>query len=81
MYRDPWGLGFEYVYEPGEPMGRPVKVPYLRIMATEEGQTGNVFDTIHFNLTDESVLYHLRRMEARGVVAHDPKQERTWRLA
>ncbi|MFD5188584.1 terminase [Streptomyces sp. NPDC058357] len=54
IYRDPWGLGFEYVYEPGEPMGRPVKVPYLRIMATEEGQTGNVYDTIYFNLTDES---------------------------
>lgn len=56
VYRDPWGLGFEYVYEEGEPMGRPVKVPYLRIMATEEGQTGNVFDTIHFNLTDEAAL-------------------------
>ncbi|WP_241834058.1 terminase large subunit [Streptomyces sp. NTK 937] len=54
VYRDPWGFGFEYVYEPGEPMGRPVKVPYLRIMATEEGQTGNVYDTIYFNLTDES---------------------------
>lgn len=54
VYRDPRGLGFEYVYEPGEPMGRPVKVPYLRIMATEEGQTGNVYDTIYFNLTDES---------------------------
>ncbi|MDQ0958514.1 hypothetical protein QFZ66_002392 [Streptomyces sp. B4I13] len=35
-------------------MGRPVRVPYLRIMATEEGQTGNVYDTIHFNLTDEA---------------------------
>ncbi|MGV9546869.1 terminase [Streptomyces ardesiacus] len=54
VYRDPWGLGYEYVYEPGEPMGRPVKVPYLRIMATEEGQTGNVYDTIYFNLTDEA---------------------------
>ncbi|MEU4502151.1 terminase [Streptomyces sp. NPDC024089] len=54
IYRDPWGFGFEYVYEAGEPMGRPVKVPYLRIMATEEGQTGNVYDTIYFNLTDES---------------------------
>ncbi|GGX27006.1 terminase [Streptomyces chryseus] len=60
VYRDPWGLGFEYVYEAGEPMGRPVKVPYLRIMATEEGQTGNVFDTIYFNLTDEaSLLSHV----------------------
>ncbi|MFB7919215.1 terminase [Streptomyces sp. NPDC056061] len=54
VYRDPWGLGFEHVYEPGEPMGRPVKVPYVRIMATEEGQTGNVFDTMHFNCVDES---------------------------
>jgi hypothetical protein len=54
VYRDPWGLGFEYVYEAGEPMGRPVRTPNIRIMATEEGQTGNVFDTIHFNLTDEA---------------------------
>lgn len=56
VYRDPWGLGFEYVYEAGEPMGRPVTVPYLRIMATEEGQTGNVYDTIYFNLTDDASL-------------------------
>ncbi|MFI8084373.1 terminase [Kitasatospora sp. NPDC086009] len=54
VYEDPWGLGFRYVYEAGEPMGQPVRVPYLRIMATEEGQTGNVFDTIYFNLTDEA---------------------------
>ncbi|MFI9123893.1 terminase [Streptomyces bikiniensis] len=56
VYRDPWGLGFEYVYEAGEPVGRPVSVPYIRIMATEEGQTGNVYDTVHFNLTDEASL-------------------------
>ncbi|MEV4037737.1 terminase [Streptomyces umbrinus] len=54
VYEDPWGLGFRYEYAAGEPMGRPVRVPYLRIMATEEGQTGNVYDTIHFNLTDEA---------------------------
>lgn len=52
VYRDPWGLGFEYPYVAGEPMGRPVHVPYVRIMATEEGQTGNVYDAVHFNLTD-----------------------------
>lgn len=52
IYRDPWGLGFEYEYQPGEPMGRPVKVPYIRCLATEEGQTGLVYDTIHFNLTE-----------------------------
>lgn len=52
-YRDPWGLGFEYEYVAGEPMGAPVHVPYIRIMATEEGQTGNVYDSIYYNLTDE----------------------------
>jgi hypothetical protein len=52
-YEDPWGLGFSYEYEPGEPMGKHVHVPMIRIMATEEGQTGNVYDTIYFNLTDE----------------------------
>lgn len=58
VYRDPWGLGFEHVYEPGEPMGAPVKVPFIRCMATEEGQTGNVYDTIYFNLTDEDCPLH-----------------------
>lgn len=53
IYEDPWGLGFCYVYEPGEPMGRPVTAPYIRVMATEEGQTGNVYDTVYFNVTDE----------------------------
>lgn len=52
VYTDPWGLGFKYEYQPGEPMGRPVKVPYIRCLATEEGQTGLVYDTIYFNLTD-----------------------------
>lgn len=52
VYEDPWGLGFRYEYSPGEPMARPVKVPFIRCMATEEGQTGNVYDTIHFNLTE-----------------------------
>jgi hypothetical protein len=51
IYQDPWGMGFVYEYQPDEPMGRPVKVPFIRCMATEETQTGNVYDTIHFNLT------------------------------
>lgn len=50
-YEDPWGLGFSYTYVKGEPMGRPVRVPYVRCMATEETQTGNVYDSIYFNLT------------------------------
>lgn len=52
VYRDPWGLGFEFVYDEGDPMGRHVRVPFVRCMATEEGQTGNVYDTIHLNLTE-----------------------------
>lgn len=51
VYQDTWGLGFSYEYEPGEPMGRSVQAPFIRCMATEEQQSGNVYDTIHFNLT------------------------------
>jgi hypothetical protein len=54
IYEDPWGLGFRFEYAAGDPMGRPVKVPFIRIMATEEGQTGNVYDSIYYNLTDEA---------------------------
>lgn len=53
VYEDPWGLGFRYVYERDEPMAKHVHVPIIRIMATEEGQTGNVYDTIFYNLTDD----------------------------
>jgi hypothetical protein len=53
VYEDPWGLGFSYEYEPGEPMGKPVHVPMIRSMATEETQTSNVYDTLFFNLTDD----------------------------
>lgn len=52
VYRDPWGLGFEYEYAKGEPMGRPVTAPYIRCMATEEGQADNVYDTVYYNLTE-----------------------------
>lgn len=45
-------LGQTYVYEPGEPMGRSVVDPMVRIMATEEGQTGNTYDTVYVNLTE-----------------------------
>lgn len=54
VYRDPWGLGFTYVYSPGEPMGKPVKSPTIRILATEVDQaSSNVFATIHYNLTGD----------------------------
>src|SRR5690606_8509577 len=47
-------LGQVYTYRPGEAMGKSVTVPYIRIMAAEEGQTGNVYDTVYYNLTDEA---------------------------
>lgn len=52
-------LGHVYTYAPGEPMGRAVKTPFVRIMATEETQTGNVYDTIYFNL-DSGPLSELK---------------------
>lgn len=42
---------FTYVYSKGEPMGKGVATPFIRIMATEESQTGNVYDVIYHNLT------------------------------
>lgn len=46
-------MGFEYTYSPGEPMGRHVRAPFIRCFATEEGQVGNVFATIYYNLTQD----------------------------
>jgi hypothetical protein len=67
VYTDPFGLGFSYTYDAGEPMGRPVKVPYIRCMATEEGQTGNVYDTIHFNLTEAPLSQAMGRKDDAGL--------------
>lgn len=44
--------GFAYRYAAGEPMGRPVSVPYIRCLATEETQVGNVYDAVYFNLAN-----------------------------
>lgn len=67
IYRDPWGMGFEYEFQPGEPLGRPVKVPFIRCMATEESQTGLVYDTIHFNLTEGPLQYTLASKQDAGL--------------
>lgn len=47
-------LDFRYEYRPGQPMGRRVVYPFLRILSTEETQVGNVYDSIYFNLSDEN---------------------------
>lgn len=44
--------GETYHYEPGEPVGREIVYPYIRCLATEEGQAGNTYDQIHFNLVE-----------------------------
>jgi hypothetical protein len=45
-----WG----YEYEPGEPVGKPPTYPFIRCLATEEGQAGNTYDNVHFMLQDAS---------------------------
>lgn len=37
------GCGWEYVYEPGEPMGRPWPSAMIQLLATAEDQVANVF--------------------------------------
>lgn len=43
---------FVHEYEPGEPMGRPVTYPFIRCLATEEGQSGNTYDNVLYNLEE-----------------------------
>lgn len=38
----PWG----YEYAAGEPVGGPVTYPFIRLLATEEGQTGNTYKAV-----------------------------------
>jgi hypothetical protein len=41
-----WG----YQYDEGEPVGKPVTSPFIRCMATEEGQSGNTYDNVTYML-------------------------------
>lgn len=67
-------LGHTYTYSKGEPMGRPVKTPYVRIMATEEDQTGNVYGVVRYNL-DEGILAQLK---AYGMMVGNTKVSLPW---
>ncbi|MCC6238123.1 MAG: Terminase [Dehalococcoidia bacterium] len=60
-------MDFRYTYEPGEPLGRSVTYPFLRCMATEEGQTGNVYDAIYFNLTEGPLTEAFTRKDDVGL--------------
>lgn len=43
---------FTYTYQSGEPMGRPIVHPVIRCLATEEGQAGNTYDNVYYNLSE-----------------------------
>lgn len=40
------GCGWEYPYEPGEPMGMPWPTPLIQITAFSEEQTDNIYDAL-----------------------------------
>lgn len=62
-------LGHTYTYEKGEAMGKGVTYPFVRIMATEDGQTGNTYDMVYNNLEDgplsELKAYGMRVNQAK----------------
>jgi hypothetical protein len=47
-------------------MGQHVRTPYIRCMATEEGQTGNVYDSVYFNLTEGLLSEAMPRRDVRA---------------
>jgi hypothetical protein len=46
-----WG----YEYAEGEPVGKPVRSPFIRCLATEEDQAGNTYDNVVVMLTQGKV--------------------------
>ena len=58
--------GFVYTYQAGEPIGKPVTAPVIRCLATEEGQAGNTYDNVYFNLSEGPLANGLPR-DAAGL--------------
>jgi phage terminase large subunit-like protein len=58
--------GKTYQYQVGEPVGTEVITPVIRCLATEEGQAGNTYDNVHFNLTEGPLAEGLPR-DAAGL--------------
>jgi hypothetical protein len=52
-------LGETYTYQRDEPMGHYQRYPFVRVLATEEHQTGQVYDTIKHNF-DSGPLSELK---------------------
>lgn len=55
-----WG----YTYAKGEPIGRPVRAPLVRILATEEGQTGNTYQVVTSMLQSGDIAERVPRIDA-----------------
>jgi len=58
--------GLLYAYSKGEPVGVHVTAPVIRCLATEEGQAGNTYDNVHYNLTEGPLSEGLPR-DAAGL--------------
>lgn len=73
---------FKYVYQNGEPMGRLIRDPYARLLATEEGQTGNTYRNVKANLSQGYPLYkHLcgyREFQAGKTMSMLPGNAQVW---
>lgn len=55
-----WG----YHYEPGEPVGRPVRAPFIRCLATEEGQASNTYGMVKVMLEQGRIAEAVRNIDA-----------------
>lgn len=69
---DRWAEGGEtsywgYEYEPGEPIGKAVRSPFIRCLATEEGQAGNTYDNVVVMLTQGRAAEYFDLREGREV--------------
>lgn len=54
--------GFEYTYQPGEPMGMPRKKSLIQLLATAETQTANVYEPVQTMLRSSEGLADLMKV-------------------
>ena len=54
-----WG----YVYSEGEPIGEPIRSPFIRCLATEESQAGNTYDNVEVMLSKGRIAEELQGLD------------------